>query len=188
MLTPGNLYYDQACLTPKVKPVWLVGALSFLDLTWLEEVCFSTVRLIMHKHEHRCATWTWSLITCVTLPFIIKTTQNKPQKSGQLVIFSVLFSIVPWLRYDVMTDVEEATVLRPGCGQSNVSAGQWGTREEVQCCFRWHRATGLSMRTPLETKFPILEIYVIILSKKRFVHATVWLFATDTAIVLVDWV
>lgn len=45
-----------------------------------------------------------------------KRTQNKPQRSE--VIFSVLLSIVVRPSYDVMK--YDVTVLRPGCGRSNV--------------------------------------------------------------------
>ena len=47
-----------------------------------------------------------------------------------LVMFSVLFSIVLQLRYDVMTYVQEVTTLRPDCGWSSVSVGPRGTGEE----------------------------------------------------------
>lgn len=39
------------------------------------------------------------------------------------------------LRYDMMTYVQEVTVIRPGCSRSNVSAGQHGNGAEG------HRAT-----------------------------------------------
>ena len=45
-------------------------------------------------------------------------------------MFSVLFSTVLQLRYEVMKYVREVTSLRPGCDQNNVAAGQRGTGEE----------------------------------------------------------
>lgn len=42
-------------------------------------------------------------------------------------MFYVLFSIVPRLCCNVMAFIQEVTVLRLGCGQGNVSAGQWGS-------------------------------------------------------------
>ena len=38
-------------------------------------------------------------------------------------------------RYDVMMYVQQVTMLMPGCGQSSLSAGQWGTGEEGRSCF-----------------------------------------------------
>ena len=39
-------------------------------------------------------------------------------------MFSVLISIVVQPSYDAMTYVQEVTVLRPGCGWSNVHFGE----------------------------------------------------------------
>ena len=55
-----------------------------------------------------------------------ETTKKKVSK----VMFSVCFSFF----YNMMTYVQELTVLRLGCGLSNVSAGQWETGEEGQMC------------------------------------------------------
>ena len=50
-------------------------------------------------------------------------------------MLSLLVPIVLRPHYNVMTYVQEVTVLGSSWSQSNVSAGQQGTREEGQSCF-----------------------------------------------------
>lgn len=45
-------------------------------------------------------------------------------------MFTLLYSIVPRLHYEMMTHVQKVTVFSSGCSQSNVSAGERGTGEE----------------------------------------------------------
>ena len=67
-------------------------------------------------------------------------------------MLSVLLSIVLRLHYNVVTYVQEVTVLRPGCGQSNVSADQCGTGEEGQSCFGKVRSNWAKCERTLSAK------------------------------------
>ena len=84
------------------------------------------------QHKHRSPMWTWSIIICI-MPSLDNqeiqqcvhdknnTATKKPVK---LVMFSVLLCLMLQPCYNAMTYVQEASVLRPGCSQSNRSAGQ----------------------------------------------------------------
>lgn len=87
-------------------------------------------RLLMHEHRQGCTIGTWSIITHLTLPCIIRERavydqndmKNKPKKSqGSVMITSQLCrdrATPRWCMYKR---------LAAGCAWSNMSAGQWGT-------------------------------------------------------------
>lgn len=74
-------------------------------------------RLLMHEHRQGCTIGTWSIITHLTLPCIIRERavydqndmKNKPKKSQGSVMITALFSIVPRPSYASMMYVQEVS-------------------------------------------------------------------------------
>lgn len=75
----------------------------------------------------RTVVWWWNQQTnlCFGVSTRVVPEHVRHSKSSlfDTIVFSVLFSIVVRLHYDVMMYVQEVTVFRPGCGCSNVNAG-----------------------------------------------------------------
>lgn len=93
----------------------VLGTLSWLWHGWK--------RCASERYSLSCKSMRDVMLSCIIKlsrnmrgPSMTKRTQNKPQRSE--VIFSVLLSIVVRPSYDVMK--YDVTVLRPGCGRSNV--------------------------------------------------------------------